>query len=58
MAKRVGRVESSSSQVNRVVDQTGNGSKRVILSELKMGSGQSSCRSSRVDPYFSHEFFL
>ena len=32
-------------------------SKHVILSGLKMDSGQSSCGSGQVDPYFSHEFF-
>ena len=52
MAKRVGRVGSNGSQVKRVTGQ-----KRVILSGLKSGSGQSGCGSGRVDPYFSHEIF-
>ena len=33
------------------------GKKRVILSRLKTGLGQSGCRLGRVNPYFSHEFF-
>ena len=37
-------------QIKRVV-----GKKRVILSRLKMGSGQSGCGLGR--PIFSHEFF-
>ena len=51
MAKRTGRVEFGLSQM-------GCGSKRVILSALKMGSGQSGCGSGRVNPYFSHNFFI
>ena len=45
----VGRVEFG---------QTGYGSKWVILSEFKTGSGQSGCGFGRVDPYFSHDFFF
>ena len=44
-----------SDRVNRIADQSGHGSKRVILIGLKTGSG---CRSGQVDPYFSHEFFF
>ena len=32
--------------------------KRVILSGLKSGSGQSGYMLGRVDPYFSYEFFI
>ena len=32
--------------------------KRVILSRLKSGLGQSGCVLRRVDPYFSHEFLF
>ena len=46
---------SGPDQVNWVAGQTGFGSKRVILSELKTGLGQSGCGSGRVEPYFSHD---
>ena len=49
---------SGPDQVNQVAGQTGFGSKRIILSELKTGLGQSGCGSGQVDPYFSHEFFF
>ena len=45
-------------RVNRIMGQTSHGLKRIILSGLKTGSGQSGCRLGWVDPYFSHEFFL
>ena len=39
---------SGSGRVNRVMGQTGHGLKRVILSGLKTGSGQSSCGSGQI----------
>ena len=52
MTKRAGWVRSIELQVKQVAGQ-----KRVILSGLKTSSGQSGCGSSRVNPYFSHDFF-
>ena len=57
MAKHAGR---GWGRVNRVVGQTGHGSKRVILSRLKTGSGQSGCESGRVGlaRIFHMNFFI
>ena len=53
MAKWAGQVGSIGLRVKRVAGQ-----KWVILIGLKRGSDQSGCGLSRVDPYFSHEFFI
>ena len=53
MAKRAGRVQVGS--IGLWVKQV-TGQKQVILSGLKMGSGQLGCGSGWVDSYFLHEF--
>ena len=53
MTKWSGRVDLIGLRIKRVA-----GKKRVILSELKMSSGQSGCRSDQVVPYFHMIFFF
>ena len=53
MTKWSGRVDSIGLRIKRVA-----GKKRVILSELKMSSSQSGCRSGQVVPYFHMIFFF